>query len=120
MAQATVLVVEDDAVVAGCIEDALRLEGYRVVVEAGSDPVAVAPSIQPDVIVLDLMTAGIDGVEVSRRLRASPATAARRLCPCPSAWDAARSLCPSMRACPSRAAWSRSAASSRSTRSSTW
>lgn len=75
MAQGTVLVVEDDAVVAGCIEDALRMEGYRVVVSAVSDPVAVAPAVRPDVIVLDLMTAGIDGVEVSRRLRATPETA---------------------------------------------
>jgi CheY-like chemotaxis protein len=75
MTQGTVLVVEDDVGVAGFIEAALTEDGYRVEVTQGEGALELAPTLNPDVILLDMMMPGMDGGEVSRRLRASPQTA---------------------------------------------
>jgi CheY-like chemotaxis protein len=76
MPHGTVLVVDDDPSIVDLLETALTGQGYRV--ESAVDGAAVqrARDLQPDVILLDLMMPGMDGVEVSRRLRAAPETAA--------------------------------------------
>jgi DNA-binding response OmpR family regulator len=66
-----ILVVEDDPTIAGSVIARLRAEGF-VVDHAGSGPAAVeaANRTKPDLIVLDLMLPGFDGLEVCRRVQA--------------------------------------------------
>jgi CheY-like chemotaxis protein len=71
----TVLVVDDDPAVAGFIEEALTREGYRVATTVGAQTLRLAVTLHPDVILLDILMPGMDGIEVSQGLRANPATA---------------------------------------------
>lgn len=65
-----VLVVDDDATVRGVVSDYLRAEGYTVSECAdGVDALLLASREQLDLVVLDLMLPGLDGLEVFRRLR---------------------------------------------------
>lgn len=65
-----VLVVEDDAEIAGALGRSLRLEGYEVQL-AGDGPGALEQStlFEPDAVVLDLGLPLLDGVQVCRELR---------------------------------------------------
>lgn len=72
---ANILVVEDERVIAKLLKETLQNEGYQVVtVLNGEDAVQYALRETPHLIVLDLMLPGIDGYEVSRRLRSLPKT----------------------------------------------
>jgi two-component system response regulator MprA len=67
-----VLVVDDDARIAAAVRRALVYEGYEVAVaENGPAALASARDELPDLVVLDVMMPGLDGVEVCRRLRAA-------------------------------------------------
>ncbi len=67
---ARVLVVDDDPVVAEVVVDYLRHAGLEPRHAAdGPAALALAGEWRPDVVVLDLMLPGIDGLEVCRRLR---------------------------------------------------
>jgi len=67
----TVLVVEDEKPMLLGLVDSLHLEGFKVVTaEDGNDGLAKAASIQPDVIILDIMLPKLSGIEVCRALRA--------------------------------------------------
>ena len=64
------LVVDDEVELGRLVGDYLSREGFAVdVVRNGADALASARSAEPDVVVLDLMMPGIDGVEVCRQLR---------------------------------------------------
>jgi DNA-binding response OmpR family regulator len=66
-----VLVVEDDETVAEVVIAYLRRAGYEV--EHATDGQAALDAVaraRPDLVILDLMLPGIDGIEVCRRLRA--------------------------------------------------
>ena len=67
----TVLLVEDDAAIAGPLSRALGREGYDVAV-VGDGPAALerAGESEVDLMVLDLGLPGMDGLEVCRRIRA--------------------------------------------------
>ncbi len=66
-----ILVVDDDATVAEVVERYLRREGYEVeTVGDGRLALDRALADPPDLVVLDLMLPGIDGLDVCRRLRA--------------------------------------------------
>ncbi len=66
-----VLYVEDDDRLAQLTAQYLESHGVRVVVVSnGLDAVGEALRLRPDVVLLDLMLPGIDGLEVCRRLRA--------------------------------------------------
>src|SRR3954452_3660311 len=67
----TVLVVEDEPAIAQAIAHRFSAEGWRVEA-AGDGPTGVsAPArARPDVVVLDVMLPGIDGLEVCRRIQA--------------------------------------------------
>ncbi|MDQ3248560.1 MAG: response regulator transcription factor [Chloroflexota bacterium] len=70
---ATVLVVEDDAQIRKVVESYLRQAGYRVLSAAdGPTGLTLAQQEKPPLLVLDLMLPGIDGWEITRRLRSSP------------------------------------------------
>ena len=65
-----VLVVDDDERIAASVRRALDYAGYDVsVAHDGPAAVAAAGSGDPDLIVLDVMMPGYDGLEVARRLR---------------------------------------------------
>jgi two-component system response regulator ResD len=65
-----VLVVEDDLTVAEVVLAYLRRAGYQVEHAAdGREALEVAARSRPDLVVLDLMLPGLDGLEVCRRLR---------------------------------------------------
>jgi DNA-binding response OmpR family regulator len=66
-----VLVVEDDATVAEVVVRYLEHAGFEAIaVSDGHTAVDVARATPPDLVVLDLMLPGLDGLEVCRRLRA--------------------------------------------------
>jgi len=67
----TVLLAEDDRAIRHALERALTLEGYAVTAVAdGVEALAQAHRTRPDVLVLDVMMPGIDGLQVCRVLRA--------------------------------------------------
>jgi two-component system response regulator MprA len=69
--QPHVLVVDDDTRIAAALRRALIYEGYAVdVAPDGQVALRRARERVPDLIVLDVMLPGMDGVEVCRRLRA--------------------------------------------------
>ena len=71
----TVLVVDDDPTIVDVLRAALEDEGYAVLMAVNGAALPLAREAQPQVILLDIMMPGMDGVEVSKRLRADPATA---------------------------------------------
>lgn len=75
MAARTVLVVDDDPAIIELVEMALEDQGYVVLSAVNGAALQIARDRQPDVILLDILMPGMDGVEVSQRLRADPATA---------------------------------------------
>jgi two-component system, OmpR family, response regulator MprA len=73
-----ILVVEDEPSIAGFVRRGLLFEGFAV--EVAADGRAALAAIQdraPDLLVLDLMLPGVDGMEVCRRLRAAEAAEGR-------------------------------------------
>ncbi len=70
MAGKRVLVVDDDAKTVELVKLYLNRDGYRVLTAYdGVDALRLAREGHPDLIVLDLMLPGIDGLEVCRTLR---------------------------------------------------
>ncbi|MEV0079033.1 response regulator transcription factor [Nocardia neocaledoniensis] len=66
-----VLVVDDDVTIAESVAARLRAEGFAVdVAHDGPAAVAAATAGEPDVVVLDVMLPGFDGLEVCRRIQA--------------------------------------------------
>ncbi len=73
MSKPTILVVDDEEDIRELVELNLVREGYKVLTcETGEQALAVARVKTPDLIVLDLMLPGIDGLEVCKRLKADP------------------------------------------------
>ncbi len=71
MPEQRILVVEDEPMVAEVVERYLRRDGYAVeVIEDGDRAVEAFDSYQPDLLVLDIMLPGLDGLEICRRVRA--------------------------------------------------
>jgi two-component system response regulator MprA len=67
-----ILVVDDDPMVATTVQRVLRPEGYEVdVALGGAQALEQAHRHRPDLVVLDLMMPGTDGLEVCRQLRAN-------------------------------------------------
>lgn len=70
-----VLVIDDEESIVEFIKLGLRYEGFQVEwASDGEQGVVAAQRINPDVIILDVMMPGIDGIEACRRLRANPTT----------------------------------------------
>jgi DNA-binding response OmpR family regulator len=71
MSQRRVLVVEDERTIAESVAARLRAEGFAVdLAHDGPGAVAAARATRPDLVVLDVMLPGFDGLEVCRRIQA--------------------------------------------------
>lgn len=76
----TILVIEDDPATARLVEFTLGRQGYEVrMASDGLEGLKKAQEIHPDLVILDVMLPGIDGFELSRQIRAGPATADARI-----------------------------------------
>src|ERR1043166_1424783 len=65
-----VLVVDDDRAVREALERALQLHGYEVALASdGDSALAAVEARTPDALVLDVMMPGLDGLDVTHRLR---------------------------------------------------
>ena len=77
MANEKIAVVEDDAAIRRVLALALKSAGYRVeTADAGDVGLDLVQRTRPDLVLLDLMLPGLDGLTVCRRLRQAPETAA--------------------------------------------
>ena len=75
MKRTRILVVDDDPRLVHIVQMYLGIEGYDVVTaESGEDGLRSFEQHMPDLVILDIMMPGMDGVEVCRRMRqtASP------------------------------------------------
>jgi two-component system response regulator MprA len=71
MPEAAILVVDDDAPIRRMLDRTLSAEGYAVATAAdGGEALAAVERSTPDLVVLDVGLPGVDGLSVSRRLRA--------------------------------------------------
>ena len=76
MSSKTILVVDDEEDILELLDYNLTKEGYRVLRAAsGEKALELAKTERPDLIVLDLMLPGLDGLEVCKHLRADRSTA---------------------------------------------
>ncbi|MFP4439773.1 MAG: response regulator transcription factor [Chloroflexaceae bacterium] len=70
MSQGTVLIVDDEASIRNVTRAYLEHAGFQVVcADNGPEALTLAQQQQPDLIILDLMLPGMDGMEVAARLR---------------------------------------------------
>jgi two-component system phosphate regulon response regulator PhoB len=75
MAKEKILVVEDEEDIQELLQFNLGREGYQVIsVGSGEEAVAFVRKDLPDLVLLDLMLPGTDGLEVCKMLRAEPRT----------------------------------------------
>lgn len=71
MRQKKVVVVEDEGAIATAVAERLRSEGFEVeIAHDGPGAVELCKTARPDLVVLDIMLPGFDGVEVCRRIQA--------------------------------------------------
>lgn len=69
MRSATILVVEDEEPILDLVVTYLRADGFTVYTATdGPSALATARTTRPDLVVLDLLLPGMDGIEVCRRL----------------------------------------------------
>lgn len=73
--QRKILVVDDEEPILELVKHHLEKEGFRVIpVKTGEEAIEKATSNSPDVIILDLMLPGIQGLDVAKILKARPET----------------------------------------------
>jgi CheY-like chemotaxis protein len=74
-AQSTVLIVEDSPTQAMHVQSLLEREGVTVALAAdGPEGVALAQTVRPDLIVLDMQLPGMNGLQVCERLKHTAGT----------------------------------------------
>jgi two-component system KDP operon response regulator KdpE len=68
---ASILIVDDEPEIRRAVTGGLRAQGYEVrAASGGEEALRLATLAAPDLVILDLMMPGMDGLEVCRRLRA--------------------------------------------------
>ncbi len=71
----TAVVVEDEEDIVELVRYNLEQSGFRTeAASTGEEGLKLVRSVRPDVVLLDLMLPGLDGLEVCRRLQSEPAT----------------------------------------------
>jgi len=72
-----VVIAEDEAIIRLDLKETLEAEGYQVVADTGRGDHAVelVAQHQPDVVILDVKMAGLDGIEAAKRIAATEDTA---------------------------------------------
>ena len=66
----TVLVIDDDRVLADTLAEILRRHGYKpVALYSGEEALELAQRFRPDVVLSDIRMSRMDGVETARRIR---------------------------------------------------
>jgi CheY-like chemotaxis protein len=74
---ASILIVEDESIVAADLEQQLRQDGYRVLGIAGSgqEAVRLAADLLPDIVLMDVrLHGGMDGVEAAQQIQRTTGT----------------------------------------------
>ena len=76
MGSKTILIIDDEEPIRELLKLTLQSAGFDSILEAsdGEDGLALAARYLPDLILLDLMLPGMDGLSVCRRLKTSPDT----------------------------------------------
>jgi two-component system phosphate regulon response regulator PhoB len=75
MDKPTILVVDDEEDIVELVELNIAREGYKVLTcGTGEEALEITSTKLPDLVILDLMLPGIDGLEVCRRLKSHPNT----------------------------------------------
>jgi len=75
MTAASILVVDDNPTNLKLTAFLLKAEGYDVeTAEDGHEALQVMQTLRPDLILMDVQLPGIDGLEVTRQLKANPDT----------------------------------------------
>jgi len=70
VSEQTILVVDDEEAIAEAVRARLESEGYRVVAAAdGPEAIQANAEHRPDLVVLDLMLPGMDGLEVCKQIQ---------------------------------------------------
>jgi DNA-binding response OmpR family regulator/DNA-binding CsgD family transcriptional regulator len=70
----TILLIDDTPANLGVLFDVLETAGFSVrVSESGEHALAIVPTVRPDIILLDVLMPGLDGLATCRRLKADPA-----------------------------------------------
>jgi DNA-binding response OmpR family regulator len=68
-----IAIIEDDADLSSLLRYSLEQRGYQVFTSnAGEGAIEMFRSKRPDLVLLDIMLPGVDGIEVCRRMRADP------------------------------------------------
>jgi two-component system, OmpR family, response regulator len=68
-----VLIVDDEPSITDAVATALRYEGFSTrEVASGGDAVSAVDEFAPDIVILDVMLPGLDGLAIARRLRDRP------------------------------------------------
>ncbi|MCG8619308.1 MAG: response regulator transcription factor [Desulfobacterales bacterium] len=76
MSKETILIVDDEEDILELIKFNLKSEGYNILqAMTGEEAIKIAKQSGPDLMVLDLMLPGIDGLEVTKYLKNNDATA---------------------------------------------
>jgi two-component system alkaline phosphatase synthesis response regulator PhoP len=75
MSRGLILVIDDEVHILELVKYNLEKEGYRVIAyETGEEGLEAIEKEKPDLVILDLMLPGIDGLEVCRRIRKDAST----------------------------------------------
>ncbi|HKK90096.1 MAG TPA: response regulator transcription factor [Desulfobacteraceae bacterium] len=76
MPKEKILIVDDEQDILELVKYNLEKEGYQILTAmSGEEALAVAEGLLPDLMVLDLMLPGMDGLEVTRKIRSGKVTA---------------------------------------------
>ncbi len=71
----SILIIEDEPDIRELMEYNLVREGYRVLqADDGEEGMALCKEKAPDLVILDLMLPGVDGIEICRRFKSDPVT----------------------------------------------
>lgn len=66
----TILLIDDDRALTEMLSELLQTEGYKcIVADSGSEGLVKAREAQPDIVILDVMMPGDDGIATLRKLR---------------------------------------------------